>query len=164
MLILRAFSYLIGAGLLVFALAYNSYSSQFGGWASAPGQLHSVSGFRVSRDLATKEHESNYGRVSFSYVVAGKRYVGYRVLPLQSIYLPPEKVAVLEPGDIRISYNPEAPEESFIHAEKPVEQLKILVLVGLILLFIGYFVPPVLSRVVEYVLDPPKRVGTDYLD
>ena len=44
------------------------------------------------------------------------------------------------------------------------EQLKILVLVGLILLFIGYFVPPVLSRVVEYVLDPPKRVGTDYLD
>merc|ERR1712000_311051 len=143
MLILRAFSYLIGAGLLVFALAYNSYSSQFGGWASAPGQLHSVSGFRVS----------------FSYVVAGKRYVGYRVLPLQSIYLPPEKVAVLEPGDIRISYNPEAPEESFIYAEKPVEQLKILVLVGLILLFIGYFVPPVLSRVVEYVLDPPKRVG-----
>ena len=71
---------------------------------------------------------------------------------------------MLEPGDIRISYNPEAPEESFIYAEKPVEQLKILVLVGLILLFIGYFVPPVLSRVVEYVLDPPKRVGTDYLD
>ena len=102
MLILRALCYLLGTGTLVFALYYNSYATQFESWTTTPAQLHSISGFRVSRDLATSENESNYGRVSFSYEVGGKRYVGYRVLPLQDVYLPPEKLAGLEPGNIRI--------------------------------------------------------------
>ncbi len=164
MLILRALCYLLGTGTLVFALYYNSYATQFESWTTTPAQLHSISGFRVSRDLATSENESNYGRVSFSYEVGGKRYVGYRVLPLQDVYLPPEKLAGLEPGNIRITYNPDAPEQSFIFADKPSQQLRYLMLAGLLIIFIGIFVPPLLSRMVEYIMEPPKRVDADYLD
>lgn len=164
MLILRAVCYVIGAGLLIFILFYNSYASRFQSWESTNAQLHIISGFRITRDTATYENESNYGRVSFSFEVAGKRYIGYRVMPLQEVFLPSEKLTELEPGYIRITYNPEKPEESFIFADKPVEQMKILALCGFLLLFIGYFVPPMLTRMVDYVMHPPTRVDADYMD
>lgn len=164
MLIFRALCYLLGTGTLVFALYYNGYASQFQSWTTTPAELHSISGFHVSRDLATSEHESNFGRVSYSFEVAGKRYVGYRVLPLQDVYLPPEKMVGLEPGNIRVSYNPDAPEQSFIYADKPVQQLRYLMLAGLLLIFIGIFIPPILSRIVDYIMEPPRRVDADYLD
>ena len=164
MLILRAVCYVIGLGLLIFTLYYNSYATQFQSWETTRAELHAVSGFRVSREIAASENESNYGHVSFSFSVDGKRYIGYRVMPLQDVFLPTEKVIGLTPGHIRISYNPEKPEESFIFADKPTDQMKILALIGMLLVFIGYFVPPMLSRMVDYVMHPPTRVDADYMD
>jgi hypothetical protein len=84
---------------------------------------------------------ANIGRVRYRYQVGGQGYVGYRIMPLQSIYLPREAVTDLRLGNINIHYNPREPSASYIHASTPWVQIIMLITGAALLGFASLLLP-----------------------
>ncbi|NHN40015.1 DUF3592 domain-containing protein [Pseudomaricurvus alcaniphilus] len=126
---------LIVIGIAILGIAARSYieSMQYSSWQSTPAVLRSVSLQNASSPTVAGASDwgSNIGRASYSYQVGGKEYTGTRIMPLQNVYLPRERVVNLSKGNITISYDPSEPSQSFIFAVTPFSQLVMLVLAGM---------------------------------
>ena len=106
--------------------------------------------FRMLAHLLGVRWGPSYARAKYHYSVDGKSYTGYRVLPLEHVFLPKELVQSLRPGAIKIFYNPKSPANSFIYVHYPISQLVMLGLVASLVIMLGVFLKTLVRFVSGY--------------
>lgn len=140
---------LIVIGIAILGIAASAYieSTQYSNWQSTQAVLQSVSLQNASSPTVAGASDwgSNIGRASYSYKVSGQEYTGTRIMPLQNVYLPREKIVNLSKGNITVSYNPSEPSQSFIFAVTPFSQLVMLVLAGIVAVVVALSLPKLVS-------------------
>jgi hypothetical protein len=137
----------IGIAILgIAALAYQE-SMHYPSWKNTQATLLSVSLQNASSPTVAgaSDSGSNIGKASYNYRVGSKEYQGSRIMPLQNVYLPSEKVANIGKGVITIFYNPAEPSQSFIFAITPFTQLIMLILAGVASIAIALSLPKLVS-------------------
>jgi hypothetical protein len=140
---------LIVIGIAILGISASAYieSMQYPNWKSTQAVLQSISLQNASSPTVAGASDwgSNIGRASYSYQVGGKEYKGTRIMPLQNVYLPREKVVNLSKGTITVSYNPSEPSQSFIFAVTPFTQLIMLILAGIASVVVALGLPKLVS-------------------
>jgi hypothetical protein len=136
---------LILIGIAILGVAASAYieSKQYSNWDTALANLQEISLQNASSPTVAGASDwgSDIGRASYSYEVGGIEYKGNRIMPLQNVYLPREKVISLSKGAIKVTYNPSEPSQSFIFAIMPITQLIMLCFGGIISMAIALSLP-----------------------
>jgi hypothetical protein len=140
---------LILIGIVILGIAASAYleSMQYSNWKNTQGFLQSVSLQNASSPTVAGASDwgTNIGRANYSYQVGGKDYEGTRIMPLQNVYLPREKVINLSKGKITVTYNPSEPSQSFIFAVTPITQLIMLILAGTVSVLVALSLPKLVT-------------------
>ncbi|MCA0902216.1 MULTISPECIES: DUF3592 domain-containing protein [Microbulbifer] len=137
------------AGIVILGIAASAYieTLQYSSWQKTQAILQSVSLQNASSPTVAGASDwgGNIGKASYIYQVDGKEYKGSRIMPLQNVYLPREKVVNLREGVITVAYNPSEPSQSFIFAITPVTQLIMLLLAGITSVVTALVLPKLVS-------------------
>jgi|GEM_PF-3092556 len=154
----------VSAVLLGIAIFYANEARHYGQWSSAEATLESLSLRRSGGPIVGLESDwgTNFAQAEYLYEVDGRRYTGTRLMPLQYVYLPLDRVRSLSEGSITIDYNPEQPSQSYIFAVTPAAQLFMLTGGALLLAIIALALPRLFRFFMQAALNNARNAGRDF--
>lgn len=154
----------VSAVLLAVALFYANEARHYSQWSSTQATLEYLSLRRSGGPIVGLESDwgANFAQAEYTYEVDGQRYSGTRVLPLQYVYLPLDKVRSLREGPISIDYDPGQPSQSYIFAVTPAAQLFMLVGGALLLAVIALALPRLFGFFLQAALNERHNAGRDF--
>lgn len=114
-------------------------------WPCEVGRLHSISVRNLSAPTVggASDWGSDIFYANYTYQVGGASYKGFRIAPLQNVYLSRAFVGNFQTGEVKVFFNPDNPDESYLSVSFPLVQLSVLAFFGFISLAFGAVLPTI---------------------
>lgn len=154
MMFARGILLVLGLSILGYVFDFYIEARDYSKWVSTKAQLESLEIYNASSPtvVGASDSGSDYGRVKYRYLVNNKEYIGIRIMPLQHVYIPREKLIDLKLGEIEIFYNPSKPSESYIYAISPMVQMYALIFCAFVICVLALKMPALLTFLEKAIL------------
>lgn len=139
-LICTALLIFIGAGLI------HHKSLQVTQWQETQGILEYA--YTQNRSVASRDAwGKNVAIIRYHYSVGGKRFSGNRLMMLDFIFTPSERIEELNTGVVPVYFDPQSPSRSFLYIDYPSTSLSMIILCGTTIFFTGIIFPMLIVAV-----------------
>lgn len=143
---------LILVGLLILSGAFFSHiqAKRLINWESTLGTLE----YAYIQNRSTPSRGvwgKNVAVLNYYYTVNNQKFSGSRLMMLDFIFTPTEKVKTLKKGSIAVYFDPKNPQRSLLFPDYPGTSISMLGLVGILVLLIGITLQKIVRAIINSV-------------
>jgi len=134
---------IVGIALAITTILAHQKALEAANWKAT--HAHLIYAYSQNLSSPTKAGANDWGRqkalVKYRYSVNNHSYTGHRLMPLDYIYFPEDRLNTLKKrdGPIEVYFNPKSPSESFIYIDYPFTPMIFLVASSTFFILLGFF-------------------------